>query len=216
MITTEAKSLPESAQNNPIITPCPAPKDTKSQLLTMGYQLIAKKGFTAVGIKEILDSAGVPKGSFYHYFASKEAFGEAIIDQYFKEYNQRLDTIAAQDVSAQQKIYDYFALWYNTQQNGCNDKKCLVVKLSAEVADISEPMREALASGYQQVIAWLSAQISAGWEDGSLPCPTNIDAEGLAKRWYYTWLGASLMAKTNQTNTPLADVWQMTTTELGG
>ena len=53
--------------------------NTKEHLLTTGYKLIAQKGFTAVGIKQILDTAGVPKGSFYHYFASKEAFGEAII-----------------------------------------------------------------------------------------------------------------------------------------
>ena len=57
--------------------------DTKAHLLATGYQLIAKKGFTAVGIKQILDTAGVPKGSFYHYFESKEAFGEAIIGDYF-------------------------------------------------------------------------------------------------------------------------------------
>lgn len=146
---------------------------------------------------------------------SKEAFGEAIIAQYFEQYKQRLDTIAAQDVNAQQKIYDYFKQWYDTQQYGCDEGRCLVVKLSAEVADISEPMRCALASGYHQVIAWLSTHIKAGWEDGSVPRPANIAAESLAKRWYYAWLGASLMAKTNQSNTPLAEVWQMTTTELG-
>jgi len=50
--------------------------NTKTHLLDTGYQLIASKGFTAVGIKQILDTAGVPKGSFYHYFASKKAFGE--------------------------------------------------------------------------------------------------------------------------------------------
>ena len=82
--------------------------DTKAHLLATGYQLIAKKGFTAVGLKQILDTAGVPKGSFYHYFASKEAFGEAIINHYFSLYKTRLDVIDAQDVSAQQKLYDYF------------------------------------------------------------------------------------------------------------
>jgi TetR/AcrR family transcriptional repressor of nem operon len=209
MIIAETKLVPETLKKNT------ATKDTKAHLLNTGYQLIAKKGFTGVGIKEILDSAGVPKGSFYHYFTSKEAFGEATIAQYFEKYKHRLDTIAAQEVSPQQKIYDYFEQWYDTQQYGCDEGRCLVVKLSAEVADISEPMRCALADGYQQVIAWLSTQIKAGWDDGSVPRPANIAAESLAKRWYYAWLGASLMAKTNQSNTPLAEVWQMTTTELG-
>lgn len=191
------------------------PPDTKTHLLDIGYQLIAKKGFTAVGIKQILDTAGIPKGSFYHYFASKETFGEAIISNYFVHYKERLDTIADQDVSAQQKLYNYFQNWYDTQQNGCDHGKCLVVKLSAEVADMSESMRLALNAGYQQVINWLAEQIKAGWADNSVPRFDNVAAESMAKRWYFAWLGASLIAKTSQTNTPLAEVWQMTTTQMG-
>lgn len=189
--------------------------DTKTHLLETGYQLISKKGFTAVGIKQILDTAGIPKGSFYHYFASKEAFGEAIIGHYFTNYKTRLNTIDKQKVNAQQKIYDYFQSWYDTQQNGCDHEKCLVVKLSAEVADLSESMRIALNAGYQQTICWLAEQIKAGWADSSVPQPDNIAAESMAKRWYFAWLGASLIAKTSQTNTPLAEVWQMTTSQLG-
>ena len=134
----------------------PIPSDTKALLLAIGYKLIAQKGFTAVGIKQILDTAGVPKGSFYHYFASKEAFGEAIIEHYFANYKRRLESIAAEDISAQQKIYNYFQNWYDTQQNGCDHEKCLVVKLSAEVADISETMRKALYAGYQQTVNWIA------------------------------------------------------------
>ena len=189
--------------------------DTKTHLLETGYQLISKKGFTAVGIKQILDTAGIPKGSFYHYFASKEAFGEAIIGHYFTNYKTRLNTIDKQKSNAQQKIYDYFQSWYDTQQNGCDHEKCLVVKLSAEVADLSESMRIALNAGYQQTICWLAEQIKAGWADSSVPQPDNIAAESMAKRWYFAWLGASLIAKTSQTNTPLAEVWQMTTSQLG-
>lgn len=191
------------------------PQDTKTHLLETGYQLIAKKGFTAVGIKQILDTAGVPKGSFYHYFTSKEAFGEAIISNYFIHYKMRLDTLVSRDVSAQQNLYDYFQSWYDTQQNGCDHGKCLVVKLSAEVADMSEPMRIALNAGYQQIIAWLAEQIKAGWADNSVPRLDNVAAESMAKRWYFAWLGASLIAKISQTNTPLAEVWQMTTSQMG-
>ena len=189
--------------------------NTKTHLLDTGYQLIAHKGFTAVGIKQILDTAGVPKGSFYHYFASKEAFGEAIITHYFTRYKRRLELIAEQDSSAQQQLYDYFQNWYDTQQNGCDHEKCLVVKLSAEVADISDSMRVALNEGCQQTITWLAQRIKAGWADSSVPHLDNIAAESLAKRLYFAWLGASLIAKTSQTNTPLAEVWQMTTSQLG-
>ena len=90
-----------------------------------------------------------------------------------------------------------------------------MVKLSAEVADISETMRKALYAGYQQTINWIAEQIKAGWADGSIPHPDNIAAESMAKRWYFAWLGASLVAKISQTDTPLAEVWLMTTSQLG-
>ncbi|PNK59565.1 TetR/AcrR family transcriptional regulator [Psychrobacter sp. FDAARGOS_221] len=189
--------------------------DTKSHLLATGYKLLANKGFTAVGIKQILDTAGIPKGSFYHYFASKEAFGEAIIKGYFEHYKNRLQAISNQDITAQQKLHSYFQYWYDTQQTSCDHEKCLVVKLSGEVSDISDPMREALAGGYMQTIHWISEQIEAGWKDGSVPTADNLSAMSIAKRWYYAWLGASLIAKTSRTNDSLTEVWQMTVSELG-
>lgn len=193
----------------------PSPNNTKSHLLAIGYQLIANKGFTAVGIKQILDTAGVPKGSFYHYFDSKEAFGEAVINGYFKHYKNRLDLISTQDISAQQKLYTYFEFWYNTQQNQCDHEKCLVVKLSGEVADISDPMRDALAGGCKQTVDWISSQIEAAWAENSIPKTSGLSADSLAKRWYYAWLGASLIAKTSQSNYPLEEVWEMTNHDLG-
>lgn len=218
MLTSDKLSLTTSnaAQNESdtdmFISP---PNDTRSHLLVTGYKLIINKGFTAVGIKQILDTAGVPKGSFYHYFDSKEAFGKEIINAYFKHYQKRLKSISDQDISAQHKLYEYFHYWYDTQQNQCDHEKCLVVKLSGEVADISDPMRTALADGYQQTIAWMSSQINQAWIEGSMPASNHINAERLAKRWYYAWLGASLIAKTSQSNAPLDEVWQMTVADLG-
>ena len=89
-----------------------APSDTRAHLLAIGYQLIAQKGFTAVGIKQILDTAGVPKGSFYHYFASKEAFGEAIIEHYFDNYKNRVLESARFHPSDYHKVLQYVFLVY--------------------------------------------------------------------------------------------------------
>jgi TetR/AcrR family transcriptional repressor of nem operon len=76
-------------------------------------------------------------------------------------------------------------------------------------------MREALHNGYQQTINWLTELIKAGWSDQSIPKLDNVSAESIAKRWYFSWLGASLIAKISQSNTSLAEVWQMTTVQLG-
>lgn len=188
---------------------------TQNHILSVGHQLISKKGFTAVGLSELLKQAQIPKGSFYHHFASKEAFGEALIHRYFENYKTRLQQLDEQFDSPQQKLYHYFQQWHDTQQTNDGAQKCLVVKLSAEVSDLSEPMRLALYEGYEDVIAWLSKQIKAGQLEGSIPKIENISTQSIAKRWYFAWIGASLMVKVSQSNTPLSEVWQMTLNQLG-
>lgn len=60
--------------------------DTRQGILDAGHRIMAAKGFSAVGLNEILTAASVPKGSFYNDFSSKDAFGEALLDDYFADY----------------------------------------------------------------------------------------------------------------------------------
>src|ERR1700748_215627 len=63
--------------------PRPATPETRSRLLEKGGELVSIRGFNATGIQEITAAAGVPKGSFYNYFDSKEAFAVAILAEYW-------------------------------------------------------------------------------------------------------------------------------------
>ncbi|MFP3624813.1 TetR/AcrR family transcriptional regulator, partial [Burkholderia sp. SIMBA_051] len=65
--------------------------EVRQHILDTAMPILLGKGFSAVGLNEILAAAGVPKGSFYHYFGSKEAFGEALLTFYFTEYAERLE-----------------------------------------------------------------------------------------------------------------------------
>ena len=67
--------------------------DTRQHILDCGHQLVASKGFVGVGLAEILATAGVPKGSFYQYFASKEAFGCALLEQYMADYKVQVEQL---------------------------------------------------------------------------------------------------------------------------
>ena len=60
--------------------------DVRTHILTTGQRIMAGKGYSAVGLAGILAAAGVPNGSFYHDFDSKDAFGEAMLERYFDEY----------------------------------------------------------------------------------------------------------------------------------
>uniref|UniRef100_UPI001C20C4A5 HTH-type transcriptional repressor NemR,Green fluorescent protein,Green fluorescent protein,HTH-type transcriptional repressor NemR n=1 Tax=Escherichia coli (strain K12) TaxID=83333 RepID=UPI001C20C4A5 len=64
--------------------------DTREHLLATGEQLSLQRGFTGMGLSELLKTAEVPKGSFYHYFRSKEAFGVAMLERHYAAYHQRL------------------------------------------------------------------------------------------------------------------------------
>jgi TetR/AcrR family transcriptional repressor of nem operon len=55
---------------------------TRDKIIASGIRAMLDKSFNAVGLNEILTDAGVPKGSFYHYFKSKEAFGVAVVEQF--------------------------------------------------------------------------------------------------------------------------------------
>lgn len=168
-------------------------QDTKQHILSVGYELVVNKGFTAVGLSQLLKAADVPKGSFYHYFKSKEQFGEALIEAYFQTYISRVDTLFSDPaLNSNEKLIGYFSRWLDVENGVCNANKCLVVKLSAEVADLSESMRLKLAKGAQQIIDQLAACIQLGMDDGSINAS---DADTLAKQLYQQWLGASLLNK---------------------
>ncbi|HCG5904451.1 TetR family transcriptional regulator [Vibrio parahaemolyticus] len=170
--------------------------DTRQHILDVGYELIVTRGFTSVGLSELLKTAEVPKGSFYHYFKSKEQFGEAMIQDYFNKYFERLTArFTNTELNGYQRLMSYFEEMVKVEDDVCNANKCLLVKLSAEVSDLSEPMRIALRRGADKTIQALAKCIDVGIQDGSIP---NGDSALLARQIYYLWNGASLLNKLYQ------------------
>jgi TetR/AcrR family transcriptional repressor of nem operon len=173
---------------------------------------MAGKGFSAVGLNEILSAAGVPKGSFYHYFGSKEAFGEALLDGYFTDYLAEIDaTLRQPGLTMAQRLMHYFQQWRDTQSLLDCQGKCLAVKLGAEVADLSETMRAALNRGTAGIIDRIGRAIDAGSKEGSLSISS--PPREVAQSLYQLWLGASVMAKIVRTTDPF-DAALRTTREI--
>jgi len=168
--------------------------DVKSHILDTGQRLIAARGFSAVGLNEILLGAGVPKGSFYHYFASKDVFGSQLLDHYFEKYLSEIDSFLFDtNKSGIERLAAYWRFWRDNQERDDPDGKCLAVKLGAEVSDMSEGMRIALKHGTSAIIGRLARVITDGLADGSIL--SRRDPEELANTLYQLWLGASVMSK---------------------
>ncbi|MBR9872484.1 MAG: TetR/AcrR family transcriptional regulator [Gammaproteobacteria bacterium] len=179
-----------------------ATQDVRSHILETAQVIISGKGFSAVGLNQILQAAGVPKGSFYHYFGSKEAFGEELLKSYFADYHETLDAMLSRPgLNGAERLISYWQTWLETQ-SACDPKgKCLTVKLAAEVSDLSETMRAVLARETSRVVARLEQAVAEGIEDGSLPATLN--AKVTAATLYQLWLGASLRSKITRDPEPM-------------
>ena len=175
-------------------------QDMRQHIIDVARSLMTHKGYTAVGLTELLGAAGVPKGSFYHYFRSKDEFGQALLEEYFEEYLSRVDVQMANEGSGAERLLNYLRYWAKTQAFDHADQKCLVVKLGAEVCDLSENMRAVLEKGTALIIERMTRCVEQGKSDGSITAPT--EASVLAEALYQMWLGASLLVKVNRTHAP--------------
>ena len=187
----------------------PTHHDTRERILATGEDLISGRGFTALGLSEILAAAAVPKGSFYHYFQSKEGFGVAMLERYFADYQQRLTLLFSdQTMSALQRIMTYFNHWQAMAETSECHKLCLAVKLAAEVADLSEPMRAALSVGMSGITEQISQAIRSAQMEGSIS--SNLNPLEIADSLYGMWVGASIITKVNRQLRPLQLAYKQT------
>ncbi len=154
--------------------------DARKHILDVAQRIVGAKGFSSVGLNEILAAANVPKGSFYHYFASKDAFGKALLDNYFAGDLLRIDEfLTAPGCSARERLMAYWHFFRTNQEQHDPEGKCLAVKLGAEVSDMSEEMRLALKRGTSAIIAKLTRVLTEGRADGSISVSGDASSHAL-------------------------------------
>ncbi len=181
---------------------------TRQRILETGRSLVLRVGFTGMGLQELLSVSGVPKGSFYHYFASKEAFGCALLEDYVADYLGRMDALVAAPATGGERLARYCRAWLSSQGAPSITETCLVVKLASEIADLSEDMRRILDAGVGQLVGRLERLLTDGVADGSiLP---QADPAQAARLLYGQWLGAAVLAKLSRTQQPLQDAFDDT------
>ncbi len=184
------------AVHNPPSAAGPVTRDhpARTHILDVAQRIVGTKGFAPVGLTEVLTAARVPKGSFYYYFASKEAFGTALLEHYFTNHLAEIEGFfSAPNRSARQRLDAYWSSWRENQERHDPEGKCLKVTLAAEVSSFSEDMRLALESGTDAIISRLASVIKEGKADGSVS--TTGSPAATAHTIYELWMGATLMAK---------------------
>jgi len=176
---------------------------TRLKLLETGLSLLEQKGFNATGIQEIAAITGIPKGSFYNYFASKEEFGVEIIRFYtetnLEKWNNLLATADKEDsYLALSMVFMEIAAKYE----GANPKKgCLLGNLAAEISEASEECRVALDTSIKKFKEILAQRLLSGQRSGKVR--TDFSSERLADLVWDTWQGSLLRMKIEKSAEPV-------------
>jgi len=179
-------------------------KDTRTEIISVGTEMISLQGYNATGIDAVLKGAGVPKGSFYHYFGSKEEFGLAVIEHCAERYGQRLDDFLNDDgISALERIRNYLESGAaRIEQNRCT-KGCLIGNLGQELADQNERFRARLDEIFRSWKKRFAACVAEAQEHGELS--SGLDPGVVAGFILSGWEGAILRAKVMKSPQPLRD-----------
>lgn len=181
--------------------PRPPNPDVRRRLLAAGLDLVHARGFGASGVKDITEAAGVPKGSFYAYFPSKEAFAAAILEHYWADIEERLLPILDADGAPQERITRFFHALADEHEAGDFMLGCLIGNMSLELGGTSEPVRTELVSILDRWGAALAACVREG-QRSSGGVREDLDAGELASQLIEAWEGAALRGKVTRSRTP--------------
>ena len=174
---------------------------TRDDIIRKGANLIHAQGFKATGIQQILDAAGVPKGSFYFYFKSKEDFGLSVIDYFtatfgniFKRY---LEDTRIPPVKRLEVMFEYFETAF---ENSGYALGCPIGNLSLELADTSERLRDRLDVGIKDLIAGIESCLSEAKSNKSIP--VHLNTADTARFVFHAFEGAILHMKVEKSIEP--------------
>jgi TetR/AcrR family transcriptional repressor of nem operon len=179
-----------------------AKESTKTLLLESGIEIMLEKGYNNTGIMEVLQRTSVPKGSFYHYFESKEDFGLQIINHFAQSHNDKLDKILGdKSISPLARLKAFCELGIaNLQSLNCR-KGCLIGNLSQEMSDQSEVFRKRLLELQLESHRRFANCLKESQQLGEIGKKHNCD--DLAELFLSAWSGAVLRAKTSKSTEPL-------------
>jgi TetR/AcrR family transcriptional repressor of nem operon len=180
-----------------------AQNSTREEIIRKGAGLIHAQGFKATGIQQVLDAAGVPKGSFYFYFKSKEDFGLAVID-YFRDFSRAMaDKYLKKDgASPLEKLSRFFDAYTDlfTKMDLC--RGCPIGNLMQEMSDLNATFREKISEVYFEMHKGILQLLEEALAKGDI----NADTDTLQTAQFIidAWEGAIMHMKLVKDIKPLA------------
>jgi TetR/AcrR family transcriptional regulator, transcriptional repressor for nem operon len=174
----------------------------REKLIRVGSEIIIRQGFKAASLNEILTTAGIPKGSFYYYFASKEDFGLAIIEDFAQQDQHRLEnTLKDTRFSPLTRLRNYFEAKITEMKNCQCIAGCLIGNLGQELSAQNEVFRDRLKQIFVKWQDYFAQCLQDAYQTGELKSDRHIPQ--LANFILSSWQGAILQAKVTKSTIPM-------------
>ena len=128
------------------ITQAPAP--TKKKLLDAAERLMLAKGFAATTLENICEAAGVTKGSFFHYFDSKDQMGREVLERFCASGERRRRACCGTETDPLKRVYHYLDQAIKMSKDPAMRKGCLLGLFAQELCDTNPRMRAVCKKGF--------------------------------------------------------------------
>lgn len=176
--------------------------EVKKQIFEKCIPLINQKGFNSLGVKEITDTAGMSKGSFYNYFPSKEQFGVELINYYAKKTENALQSrLFADNRNIRERfvnVYFYFKEIYDT--HGIKGVESILSAFSVELSVVSPDIKNAVDMAYNAIKAVFEEAVEEGQKKGEVY--SHLNKTDTAEFLLISWYGAILRMRASGSFAP--------------
>jgi TetR/AcrR family transcriptional repressor of nem operon len=165
----------------------------RNEIVVAALEQFHAHGYNAAGVKTITDAAGVPKGSFYNHFDSKETLAVEVLRVYGEG---RLDELLNGADEPLARLRAHFETLRDQVVRHEFTRGCLLGNFGAEIADHSEVIRDGVAEGFRQWVAAISAALAQAQRDGAVRA--GLDPETTARFLLNAWEGTLLRARADR------------------
>lgn len=176
--------------------------ETRERILAAGAELVHRKGFNNTGIQEILSLADVPKGSFYFYFPSKEAFGAELVEHYAHTIGSTAMAVlkdrSLPPLARYARFLETFEDMFAEQGFA---RGCPIGNLCQELGDLSELVREKLVHVVDRMAGAIEDMLREATATGELPA--DLDPAETSRFLLAGWQGSIMLAKVAKSPEPL-------------
>lgn len=184
-------------------------KHNKEDILAKGEILLRTQGYHKTGINEILKASGIPKGSFYNFFESKEDFGLQVLAYYSNGIVSFIERMLKdKSRTPLERLKAFYSDLLNTNKAEECANGCLLVNMSAEMGGLSQNFAKATQKHYQEWLEIIAECVAEGQDKGEIN--KNYEALELADYIHSNFSGALVMMKSQRSIEPLERFYKMT------